>query len=303
MDADGLEVFSNLVPLARRNEFLSRVMGIGGVSANDVWASPFGASIFFGSSGWELFRHVVRNQRRFVVESPVINLLRGANAANQSFQRTVPSGTTLFRAQGHQHTEQTTPLTKERLKAPPPELATAGRANASGISVLYVAETVETAVAEVRPFTGGFISVGTCRALQDIRVFDLSGRLELLGRDPFAPGFLKELEIAILASKLDEAFAEPIAPFTSERDYAPTQFVAELLANEGYGGIRYRSALSPGGFNYVFFAPSMFEIDYSHSVQVTGVEVSFKPHVFYSLSAALQQLTEPEELETADPPD
>lgn len=49
-----------------------------------------------------------------------------------------------------------------------------GRANPTGIPVLYVGNTIETAISEVRPWVDAEISVATCRLLRPLRTLDLS---------------------------------------------------------------------------------------------------------------------------------
>jgi len=50
--------------------------------------------------------------------------------------------------------------------------ASDGRANPRGIPSLYVATTKETAMSEVRPWVGSYVSVGQLRMLQDLKVVD-----------------------------------------------------------------------------------------------------------------------------------
>ena len=56
--------------------------------------------------------------------------------------------------------------------APPRGSATAGRANSSGISYLYICDSPETAVMEVRPRIGQEVSVATIEIKEPIKLFD-----------------------------------------------------------------------------------------------------------------------------------
>ena len=56
---------------------------------------------------------------------------------------------------------------------PPAGKSSEGRANARGITCLYVASDVDTTLHEVRAGVFDFVSVGTFRLKQDITVVDL----------------------------------------------------------------------------------------------------------------------------------
>jgi len=292
MKVQKLSVFSERLSIARQNEFLNLMIGPGGRSATEFWASPLNAGILYGTSGWEYFCEEVKHRHRFSPNSTVSELLMDADRAHRDLKLKITAGLSFYRAQAHLAAELGGELPSKRLEAPPGRLATAGRANPAGISYLYVADNADTAIAEVRPYSGGFVSLAVVTALNDLRIFDLTAKFILEYRDPFAIDFLKEYKLAILASKMDEAFAEPIGPFTPDIDYAPTQVAAELIASAGYSGIRYRSSLDHGGFNYVFFDPAAFEVTYNRSVRVTQVKVAHEPHTFLSLGQVLSRMAQ-----------
>jgi hypothetical protein len=52
--------------------------------------------------------------------------------------------------------------------------ASEGRANAKGIPCLYLATRKETAMSEVRPWVGSYVSVGQFKLLRDIDIVDCS---------------------------------------------------------------------------------------------------------------------------------
>ncbi len=54
---------------------------------------------------------------------------------------------------------------------------------------------------------------------------------------------------------LDRAFARPVTRDDVDRaPYAATQAISELFKKLGYAGVRYRSSLRSGGFNYALFS-------------------------------------------------
>jgi hypothetical protein len=109
-------------------------------------------------------------------------------------------------------------------------------------------------------------------------LFDLSSRPDLSSLDPFAGGFRFEVEAARLGHALNDEFAKPIAPYTPERDYAPTQVVAEMIASNGFDGIRYRSAMHVTGCNYVFFRPAYFDVAWKETVRVNGLAIAHETY-------------------------
>ncbi|MBK9430965.1 MAG: RES family NAD+ phosphorylase [Sphingomonadales bacterium] len=62
------------------------------------------------------------------------------------------------------------PYVDKEIAALPPPAASAGRVNRQGVSVLYLANEVDTAIAEIRPHPGHLISVGGFRALRDLKI-------------------------------------------------------------------------------------------------------------------------------------
>jgi hypothetical protein len=54
---------------------------------------------------------------------------------------------------------------------------------------------------------------------------------------------------------LSRELSQPIDPKAADIDYLPTQYLTELIRNEGYDGVVYKSAMYPGGRNLVLFSP------------------------------------------------
>lgn len=146
-----------------------------------------------------------------------------------------------------------------------------GRANSSGIPVLYVGTTVKTAISEVRPWIGADVSVAVCKLSRPLRTLDLSlghGQSSLSGpilrhvlggREPTA----QEKEKAVWI-EIDNAFSTPVTQSDDRADYAPTQILAELFRSVGYDAIAYKSHFGDDdkqlGYNIAIFDPSAIEI-------------------------------------------
>lgn len=142
--------------------------------------------------------------------------------------------------------------TKEEMSAPSKENAKDGRANPAGIFYLYLAENLETSIAEIKPYIDDTITIAS---------FSLSRKVKIVDIGQGAPSLSK----AILSKNKDSFdhlwfgikmyFAIPVKPQEPKR-YIPTQYVAELFKNNGYDGIKFDSVQRRGNFNIVLFNPS-----------------------------------------------
>lgn len=161
--------------------------------------------------------------------------------------------------------------------APPPNKARPGRANKQREVVLYVADQEKTAVAEVRPARGNLVSVVEICTVQDLRLIDLHAPIR--PSNPFVdevPAY--ELEIEHLLRGFAEELATPLLHTDDYREYRPSQRLADLIRKRGYDGIRYPSAMNPGGSNVVIFDPKMAEIGSSRLIEVSDINIVYNTH-------------------------
>jgi hypothetical protein len=140
------------------------------------------------------------------------------------------------------------------LMAPPVGVAQAGRANPPGLSYLYVASDRDTALAEVRPTVADVVSVAQFEATRNFKLVDLSDPRSQIS--PFRLGIETlsnvRAEMAFL-SMLSEDLTRPTPVHKAPFDYLATQYLCELIKRIGYDGVRYRSSLKSGGYNFAFF--------------------------------------------------
>ncbi len=160
-----------------------------------------------------------------------------------------------------------------------------GRANPTGIPVLYVGNTVETVVSEVRPWVGAEVSVAKCRILRPLKALDLSlghGKSSfmgpvfkhVLGGDPLTA---EDKERAVWID-IDNAFSQPVTHSDDRADYAPTQMLAELFRKHGYDAIGYKSHFGDTedkkGYNIAIFDPNAVEIVTCAPYKVEALKVT-----------------------------
>jgi hypothetical protein len=112
------------------------------------------------------------------------------------------------------------------LGAPPRDRAPAGRMNVEFIPALYGAFSKDTAVAEIRPGIGDEIAIGEFVLQRDLRVFDFTA-FSRAPREKWNEvyshtryDFIKQME---------DQIGRRVLPFEKQRQYIPTQIVAEYL--------------------------------------------------------------------------
>lgn len=152
------------------------------------------------------------------------------------------------------------PWSRNAINAPPASIASAGRLNRAGVAMLYLADAAETAIAEVRPHPGQYVSLGTFETVAPLKVADFG-----IGISAFAQND-RRLQMFAEIAAFDRQMSIPIAHGERNR-YLPSQLLAEVLREKGFDGIRYRSSLTDG-VNLCVFRPQLLRFcDASSSLQ------------------------------------
>lgn len=164
----------------------------------------------------------------------------------------------------------------KEMGAPPNRLTSHGRANPAGIPYLYLSSQQETAVSEIRPYTGELACVARFRIKEPLRAVDLRAPRQLVS--PFllaeasAVGQLRA-DIPFL-ERLGDELTRPVQPSGAAIDYIPSQYLCEFIKNCGYDGLIYRSSVSDG-INLALFDPAkaIGEAVEAYSVKRVSVDV------------------------------
>ncbi|MCL2764740.1 MAG: RES family NAD+ phosphorylase [Treponema sp.] len=132
--------------------------------------------------------------------------------------------------------------------APPSDKATAQRANPEGISYLYGAENIKTAISEMRPIISQYISVAEIEINKPLKLFD----------------FISTIKDADNTLWQEATIMKTIAKYMSKpnygniMDYLPTQYICEMLRREfDFDGIRFKSSLTEGNNIVLFDTPGI----------------------------------------------
>jgi len=225
------------------------------------------------------FEGAIKYQSRYIHIPEVDAFLQTVSEKAEARLETIPKDSFLWRAQlGHSWRfeneevgEVDAPHEPDRMR-PRAGRATEGRANPKGIPYLYLASNRETALAEVRPWAGSYVSVGQFKMARELKVVNCTTErkgLTLYFKEP-SP---KKREEAVW-SDIDKAFAKPITPTDDVADYVPTQVLSELFKAKGLDGIGYRSSLGDG-FNIALFDIQSAEIINCFLFMVDNIKFDF----------------------------
>jgi len=239
------------------------------------------------------FTQHIKTTSRYVWDEETTNFL--ATIVSTARYQILPHKTQLYRAQrgviweqafnedGDCVDEGPFGYLANRMK-PLRDKAREGRANPTGIPVLYVANCVETAISETRPWIGEEISVATFIANKDLKVVDLTRGFNR--KSNYENAWWKErnnkedlsqdgINLAVW-DEIDNAFSQPVTWSDDTAEYASTQIIAELFKNEGYDGIMYRSQFGDKGYNLALFDLDAADPNKCTPYRVQKIKVDFE---------------------------
>lgn len=151
------------------------------------------------------------------------------------------------------------PYYQQGIEAPPPIYTDGGRFNRQGISYLYLADTIETCLAEVHLQIGQTCSIGEFKCKNQIEVIDLKR-------------FDDDAEIGAWLKIL----TQPVHDGT-KYIYNITRFLADIFKSlNGYG--IYFESVQAEGHNVVCFDPSLFQlVEFSEKIyEATKIKYAYK---------------------------
>lgn len=232
-------------------------------------------------SFWNFQRDVAR-ARRFIRTPETEQFLTCVRTSCHERAKSMPKGFKLWRAQlGHGWRREDAidgevpcAYGTDRMK-PLPDRAYEGRANPHGIPCLYLATDEDTAMSEVRPWAGAYVSLGLFQTTRDLRLVDCSvnhGNQIFYLREPDAA----QRALAVW-THIDEAFSTPATRSDDTAEYVATQMLAELFRDAGYDGVAYKSVLRDDGFNIALFDLASAEQRTGQLCRVSSLRYEFKP--------------------------
>lgn len=165
----------------------------------------------------------------------------------------------------------------ENSGAVPASKTVSGRANPEGVSYLYAASDVQTALLEARTQPGEFVSVATINLKKMAQFFDLTKNWSAIS----AESREKTKWINDFALAMSAMFQAPLSTVGS---YYLCQYISEFAKNWHFDGIMYRASHvqelgTNNGICYTFFTDSKYEIVGSKLYYIEQMKVVTLPKV------------------------
>lgn len=206
---------------------------------------------------WDSFVKEIKEKNRY--HSNVINFKIFEKYCT-FIKKTYKEGTQFYRARisgqyGYPITE---------MSAPKPGTSAEGRANARGITCLYVSGDPETPLYEVRAGALDYVSVGTFRLKKDISVVDLR-LIDSLSPFVFELDCLEHAINKQYLERLNNEMSKALRRSDSTLDYVPTQYLVDFIKSikhngeQEYAGVVYNSTMNRSGYNLAIFDPDLLE--------------------------------------------
>ena len=247
---------------------------------------------FWGS--YRKFEERVKRHRRHIWDQEIEAFLDTVMRTRRNRDTEIPEGALLWRAQlgidyisakDPDGVEEPVGFLSARMK-PVADFTRESRANSSGIPVLYLASTEQTAISEVRPWVGSEVSVAQFKVTRKLNAIDLTQGHSRSTWGGLTLGQLSGVEEADAEAKekavwidIDNAFSRPVTLSDDKENYIPTRILAELFQEAGYDAIVYRSQFGQeekDGYNIAIFKLEDAEILNCAPYRVDSINVNYK---------------------------
>lgn len=229
------------------------------------------------------FEETILLKKRFFRTAEQEAFLKTVKATSEPRRTTIEADQILWRSQLGNDWRPVKVNENEDIDTPcpyPPERmfplmygALEGRANPKGISYVYLSTERNTALAEVRPWIGARISLGTFKTLRTLQIIDCSIHHEGW-KYYFVEPSPSEIVDAVWAD-IDLAFSKPVTQNDKVAEYAPTQILAEFFKTCSFDGLAYNSTVGEGK-NIALFDRDAVELINRELFETTSINFNFE---------------------------
>jgi len=222
---------------------------------------------------WEILKNDIKWNNRFLPNLDSIEEFGWDRYFANYFE--YPIDIFFYRARLHKDGNQELYDEKD-MGRPPQKDATSGRANPQGIPYLYLSESVETTLYEIRATFLDEVSVGIFKIKEEesIKIVDFT-------ENPSAflsvEDITEKAKSTILKRLISIDLSKPLRRYDSELEYIPTQFICEFIRNTGADGILFNSSLYEGGKNIVLFNEDKVECIKVEKHRISKIEIKSEP--------------------------
>jgi len=152
------------------------------------------------------------------------------------------------------------------------------------VPCLYLATDEQTAISEVRPWVGSYVTVAEFEMCKPLNLVDCSCcEIDPVAKTPTDLDMLwkptpqtPEEATRIVWRWINLAFSEPVDRDDSTAGYVPTQIIAELFKTNEFDGIKYRSVFNGGQNLALFDIDSAQQVGDGKVVQATKIDLDFQ---------------------------
>ncbi|MCG9782653.1 RES family NAD+ phosphorylase [Vibrio brasiliensis] len=247
---------------------------------------------------WDKYSKELKHSRRFTHKdasdyytnliSTCVHRVESISKKDQKFnsaKRVIEKGTVLYRGRitsNEIQKQQFQSDPNKHLGAAPAPLAANNRMSPPGISFMYTANSPKTAIAELRPYVGDTIAVGSFTTQRDLTFFDftLLDSVELKEANILTnPTQDKYYKNGYLLHLLHGLISKPFRE--TSLNYIQSQMFAETIRSYDKGifdGLIFNSSQLEGGVNYVIFGKNSDDeySDIEYNVKANpAVDVAF----------------------------
>lgn len=166
--------------------------------------------------------------------------------------------------------------TKKDMGPPPDGKAGSGRVNPIGIQVLYLADSIETTLYEIRAGIYDYVTVGRFILAEDIDVINLADIDKVSPFIGIQYGF-DFTQYAINIDHLKMIGNEIAKPLRNDNhlDYLPTQYISDYIKSKGFDGIEYISTMRKKGVNLAVFDRTKLKCTRVSVYDVTSISYDY----------------------------
>ena len=215
----------------------------------------------------------LRYKSRFRVDSEIEQKIEKFIGHFSDFATiTLAEGTLLRRARAYPKFKNK-PFKAKEMGAPPPGLAGAGRMSPAGMPVLYLANSVDVAISEIKPWSGANVAVGNFKLIRSAKVLDLT---KTSNPDRYQDESALFLHNMLSESMFSGKLSENVHP-DDDFSYISTQYISDLIRQKGYDGLIFMSGQVRGGKNFVFFDVEIAKCNKVRSFKICSLMYKYSP--------------------------
>lgn len=223
---------------------------------------------------WDNFKKEIKFSNRFFYSEGDLNFDVLRSIFESSLVREIFQGESFFRSR----ISSKDGFEKENMGNPPkPELTSAGRANPKGISYLYLADSLNTALYEVRSSIFDYITVGKFLVEDKLKIISFRD----IATDPIYWSEKEDIKNYIkylpLIYTIQKELSLPIRKKDKTLDYIPTQYICEYIKSLGFDGVEYQSSLYSQGYNLAIFKPKKLNCVETKVYEIEKIKLHHKP--------------------------